>query len=182
MRTLGNIESSGADYRTISMSWFSKKKRLRTSPIMIAELLHGIMAEEDNPQAAPEAFHLPDTVHDRFRDKVFLYREAIVLLALLIRAKQDSLFEPALQEYEHILFPESPGTPAGTKRLQAVKAAMQDLQALMDPQDTHKLTWGRNWFSAIGYDETNPATLMLFFTFWSNLNAAIHRSLDGMIA
>jgi len=62
-----------------------------------------------------------------------------------------------------------------------VKAAMQDLRMLMNPEDSRKLTWGRNWFVTIGHDETNPATLMLFFTLWSNLHRAAHESLEGMI-
>src|SRR5437660_1705445 len=65
--------------------WFTKKRRLITSPIKIAQVLHQIMAEEDNPQGAPEAFELPRSVHARFPDKVVLYREANVLLALLVR-------------------------------------------------------------------------------------------------
>ena len=51
----------------------------------------------------------------------------------------------------------------------------------MDPEDSRKLTWGRNWFADIGHDETNPATLMLFFTFWSNLYIAADKSLEKMI-
>jgi hypothetical protein len=148
---------------------------------MIAELLHQIMAEEDNPQAAPEAFHLPEAVHARFRKKVFLYREANVLLALLVRAEQDPLFEQPLQEYERILFPEPPETPEGAARLQAVKAAMQDLRTLMNLEDSRKLTWGRNWFVTIGHDETNPATLLVFFTLWSNLHRAACESVEQMV-
>jgi hypothetical protein len=99
---------------------------------MVAELLQQIMAEEDNPQATPEAFHLPEAFHARFRVKVFLYREANVLLALLTRVQQDPLFEQPLQEYERILFQESPKTPAGAARLQAVNVAMQDLRMLIE--------------------------------------------------
>ncbi len=44
------------------MSWFKKGRRLDTSPIMIAELMHQILVEEDNPQAAPEFVHLPEAV------------------------------------------------------------------------------------------------------------------------
>jgi hypothetical protein len=75
------------------MSWFKKKRSLRISPIPLADLAYQIQVEEDNPQAAPERYHLPETVHERFRQKVFLYREANVLLALWIWAKQDPGFE-----------------------------------------------------------------------------------------
>jgi hypothetical protein len=148
---------------------------------MIVELLHQIMAEEADPQAAPEAFHLPEPVHAAFREKVFLYREANVLLALIIRAKQDALFEQPLQEYERILFPQSPETPVGAARLQTVKAAMQDLRALVDPHNSNGVTWGRNWFATICHDETNPMTLLLLFTFWSDRHLAAHKGLEGMV-
>jgi hypothetical protein len=163
------------------MSWFKKGRRLQTFPIMIAELMHQIMVEEDNPHATPETYHLPETVHTRFREKVFLYREANILLALVVRAKDDKLFELPLQEYERILFPQSPSTPEGAARLKAVKDAMLDLRALMDPSDNRKLTWGREWFADIGHDETNPATLLLFFTFWSNQYSAAQGSLERII-
>jgi hypothetical protein len=169
------------DKKVQPMSWFKKGHRLHTSPIMIAELMHQILVEEDNPQAAPEFFHLPEAVHTRFREKVFLYQEANIPLALLIRAKEDKLFEQPLREYEHILFPQSPDTQAGAARLQAVRAAMLDLRVVFDPEDDRKLTWGRNWFADIGHDETNAATLLLFFTFWSNLYIAAHDSLERMI-
>ncbi len=48
---------------------------------MLAEKLHQIMAEEDDPASTPETYHLPEAVHTRFREKVFLYREANILLA-----------------------------------------------------------------------------------------------------
>ena len=97
---------------------------------MLADHLHQILVEEDNPQAAPEKYHLPEAVHEHFRRKVLLYREANVLLALLKWAKKDPLFEQLLQEYERILFPASP-TSAGVAKVEAVKAAMTDIDALV---------------------------------------------------
>jgi hypothetical protein len=90
------------------MAWFRKGRRLQTSPIMVAELMHQIMVEEDNPHATPETFHLPETVHARFREKVFLYREANILLALLVRAKEDKLFEPPLRNMSAFYFRNRP--------------------------------------------------------------------------
>ena len=67
---------------------------------MIAASLHQ-MAEKDDPQVAPEALYLPEAVHADFRQKLFLYREANVLLALMDRVSpssdvRDPLFEPVL--------------------------------------------------------------------------------------
>jgi len=150
------------------MSWFKKKRSLGISPILLADLLYQNWVEEDNPQAAPEQYQLPEAVHERFRQKVFLYREANVLSALLIWAKQDLLFEQPLQEYERILFPQSPRTPAGAARLQAVKAAMGDLQDLirLNEQRSGEFTWARKWFADIGHDETNPETLVQLSLLW----------------
>jgi hypothetical protein len=173
------------------MSWFKKKRRLGASPIEIAETLHSmIMADKDDLLPTPETFHLPDAVHARFREKVFLYHEANTLLALVNRVKPlrdgtsgDSLFEPVLREYERIIFRESPETPAGAARLQSVMAALQDLSARMNPPDDSRkysfaFNWVRNWFADIGHDETNPATLTLFFSFWSKLYTAAQEGLE----
>jgi hypothetical protein len=69
------------------MAWFKKKRSLRTSPVLIADLLYQNFVEEHDAGAMPEAYRLPEAVHERFRQKVLLYREANVLLALLAWAK-----------------------------------------------------------------------------------------------
>ena len=87
------------------MQWFKKfedERRLSASPVMIAASLHQ-MAEKDDPQVAPEALYLPEAVHADFREKLFLYREANVLLALMDRVSpssdvRDPLFEPVFLE------------------------------------------------------------------------------------
>jgi hypothetical protein len=162
------------------MSWFKKKRSLRISPILLADLAHQIQVEEDNPQAAPERYHLPETVHERFRQKVFLYREVNVLLALLIWAKQDPGFEQPLHEYERILFPQSPETPAAAARLQAVRAAIGDLEDLAElgRKGEGLLAWARKWFADIGHDETNPITLAQLSIFWLDLHIAAQKTLQ----
>ena len=65
-----------------AMPRFEKKRHLSASPVMIAASLHQ-MAEKDDPQVAPETLRLPEAVHADFHEKLFLYREANVLLALM---------------------------------------------------------------------------------------------------
>jgi hypothetical protein len=120
-------------------------------------------------------------VHERFRQKAFLYREANVLLALLAWAQKDPLFERPLWEYERILFAQSPETPSSAVRLQAIKTAMADLDALMK-EDKRQLTWGRQWFAGLGYDETNPVTLTLFAVHWLHHSSAVHGALKELRA
>ena len=167
------------------MSWFKKKRSLRISPILLADLAYQIQVEEDNPQAAPERYHLPESVHERFRQKVFLYREANGLLALWNWAKQDPAFEEPLHEYERILFPQSPRTPAAAARLKAVRAAGGDLEDLVELgrkgplawKGEGPLAWARKWFADMGHDETNPITLTQLSIFWMNLHIAVQKTL-----
>jgi hypothetical protein len=183
----------------IAMLWFKKKRRLSTSPIMIAASLHRMMVEKDDPQAAPETFHLPEAVHARFREKVFLYREANILLALVDWVKpsrdgrsRDPLFEPVFWAYERIIFDELPSmfgqshkTPASITRRQSVTAAFRDLNARMHPPMGNRYEiareWSRTWFAGIGQNEMNPMTLAMFFSFWSSEYAAVQKRLDAVI-
>jgi hypothetical protein len=171
------------------MSWFKKKRSLRTSPILIADLLYQNFVEEHNPGAMPEAYRLPEAVHERFRQKVFLFREANVLLALWVWAKQDPLFEEPLHEYERILFPQSPEAPGAAARLQEVRAAGGDLQDLTNRsrEGRGEVTWARNWFADIGHDETNPIGLVMLSQFWLRWHLTVQNCLKdlkekGMIA
>jgi hypothetical protein len=176
----------------IAIPWF--KRRLSTSPVIIATSLHQ-MAKKDDPQVAPETLHLPEAVHARFREKVFLYREANILLALVdqvnpSRDGRDPLFEAVFWEYERIIFWELPrifgesSNPDRATRRQSLTAALQDLNARMHPPPMGNrydfaLSWSRNWFAGIGHNEMNPATLALFSSFWSSEYTAVQKGLEA---
>ena len=148
------------------MDWFKKKRRLILDPIPLAEMLHQILAEEDTPHSIPNAYNLPEAVHNAFRAKVLLYREALILFALVGKSHADPLFVPALREYEHILFQAGPEEAVRSGRFQAVRDAMKDITDLLTPRDDPYLSWARRWFAGIGHDETNPITLGVFLCFW----------------
>jgi predicted DNA-binding transcriptional regulator AlpA len=139
----------------------------------------GRNGSDTKPRSAPD--HLPDAVHERFRDKVFLYREANLLLAFVGLAQEDPIFEQPLQEYERILFSEPPSTPGGAARLQALKAAMLDLRDRLNARGK-EFTWSRNWFATIGHDEDIPETLMQFVLLWSRFYVNAHKRLREMVA
>ena len=164
-----------------------KNRRLSSLPVTIAMSLHR-MAEKDDPQVAPETLHLPEAVHSRFREKLFLYRGANVLLALTDRVNpsndgRDPLFEPVLQEYERIIFPEDPVVRAAMR--QSVMAALQDLRLRMHPPMGNRYEsareWSRNWFASIGHNELNPARLEQFSLFWSDEYTAVRKTLEEMV-
>jgi len=182
------------------MAWLKiieKKRLLSASPVMIAASLHQ-MAEKYDPQVAPTTLHLPEAVHADFREKVFLYREANVLLALVDRVNpssdgRDSLFEPVFWEYERIIFRESSDhfgelsdhPILRAARRQSVMAAFQDLKVRIHPPMGNKFDiardWSRNWFAGIGHDEMNPARLEHFSWFWSDEYSAVQKALEATI-
>ena len=183
-----------------AMQWFKKfedERRLNASPVMIAASLHQ-MAEKDDPQVAPEALRLPETVHADFRQKLFLYREANVLLALMDRVSpssdvRDPLFELVFGEYERIIFRElsdhfgelSDHPILRAARRESVAAALQDLNFRMHPPRVNKwdfaVDWSRNWFAGIGHNELNPARLERFSEFWSREYTAVQQALDATV-
>jgi hypothetical protein len=182
------------------MAWLKiieKKRLLSASPVMIAASLHQ-MAEKYDPQVAPTTLHLPEAVHADFREKVFLYREANVLLALVDRVNpssdgRDSLFEPVFWEYERIIFRESSDhfgelsdhPILRAARRESVAAALQDLNFRMHPPRVNKwdfaVDWSRSWFAGIGHNEINPATLASFSEFWSREYTAVQQALDATV-
>jgi hypothetical protein len=181
------------------MAWIKnieKKRLLSASPVMIAASLYQ-MAEKYDPQFTPTTLHLPEAVHAGFREKVFLYREANVLLALVDRVNpssngRDPLFEPVFWEYERIIFRESSehfGELSDHPILRAARresvAAALDLNFRMHPPRVNKwdfaLDWSRNWFAGIDHNEMNPARLERFFQFWSREYSAVQQALDAAV-
>jgi hypothetical protein len=174
-----------------AMPRFEKKRCLSASPVIIAASLHQ-MAEKDDPQVAPETLRLPDAVHADFREKLSLYREANVLLALMDRVSpssdvRDPLFEPVLGKYERIIFGKLSDDPIiRLARGQSVMAALRDLKFLIHPPMGNKYDlardWSRNWFAAIGHNEMNPVRLEKFSWFWSSDYIAVQKVLQAAIA
>ena len=175
------------------MPWL--KERISNSPIMIAASIHQ-MADKDDPQVAPKNLNLPEAVHARFREKLFLYREANILLALVDRVDpsrddRDPIFEPVFWEYGSIIFWELPrifgesSNPNRATRRQSVAAALQDLNARWHPPMGNRydfaVSWSRNWFAGIGHNEMNPATLALFSSFWSREYTAVQKDLEAAV-
>lgn len=162
------------------MGWFTKQRRLKLEPLPLAETLHQILAVEDTPHSVPDAYKLPEALHKSFRAKVLLYREAMILFALVGQSQADPLFVPALREYEHILFQDCPEEAARSGRLQAVRDAMTDVADLLTQRDDPYLSWTRRWFAGIGQEETNPISLGIFLCFSMDWYVAVQTNLKKM--
>src|SRR3974390_1396286 len=174
------------------MAWLKiiEKKRPRSAaPVMIAASLPQ-MAEKYDPQVAPTTLRLPEEVYARFREKVFLYREANVLLALVDRVNPSSddrepLFEPVFWEYERIIFRELPDPVVRAAKRQSVAAALQDLNFRMHPPMVNKwdfaVDWSRNWFAGIGHNEMSLARLEWFSRFWAREYSDVQKVLEAAV-
>ena len=81
-------------------------------------------------------------------------------MALVPASRERGELKQVLQAYEALLFGSAP-TPAGREKVDAVKAAMGDLQSLFTDGNP---SWGFAWFEAIGHTECNPVRLHLFAT------------------
>jgi hypothetical protein len=165
------------------MSWFNRPRdrRLKLDPVKLADMLHRMLAEEQTPDTVPEAYYLPEFVHEAFRERMLLYREALLLKALVSQADDDSLFVPLLRQYECILYPNGPEEAMREGRKQDVRSATADLGDLLTPRDDPNLSWSQRWFSEIGHKETNSITLMLFLYFWTDYSVAVQESVAAMV-
>ena len=180
-----------------AMPRFEKERRLSASPAIIAASLHQ-MAQKDDAQVAPETLRLPEAVHVDFREKLSLYREANVLLALMDWVSpssdvRDPLFEQVLGEYERIIFGELSDQSTALSehpilrdaRHQSVMAALQDLKLRMHPSMGNRYDfardWSRNWFAGIGHNEMNPVRLEHFSWFWSDEYSAVQKALEAAV-
>ncbi len=159
-------------------------------PILIAKSLHE-RAEKAEPQLVVD-IRLPEKIHARFRQKVFLYREAIILLAILDRVRPpregiraDPQFRPIFSECERIICGESTKSPNGAARRQSVKAAIVDLDALLHHQwgNRHDVAreWVGWWFADLGHREMNPEIVTRFSLFWFDEYTNVQNILEAAV-
>lgn len=161
------------------MSWFRRRNQL--SGQQMARILHEILVLEPYPPLDAHHFNVPEAAMERYLERVLLYREALVLL-LLVERGPTSPAHPTLVKYEQILFGGLRLGPAADRAM-SVKRAMNDLaDLLIRPGERRELSWGRRWIAEIGYDETDPATLVLFYVTWAKVFIQARESLEELLS
>jgi hypothetical protein len=162
------------------MSWF-RRKRL-TGP-ELAEMLHGILACEEYPPLAASNFEVPQAVVGSYNQRLFLYREALIYLALIEREPSNSpILGLTLSAYQSIIFGDNYKASVESGRREALNAATMDLADLVKPGSDIDILWGRRWLAELGYDETDLITLTLFNTAWIGLFLAARESVGNNLA
>jgi hypothetical protein len=135
-------------------------------PEMIARgLLDFFVRKEPADCSDFDPYHrVPERLRDAFVERISLYREALVLMALTSESKRNTAFAPALHSYEGMLFGTTPTQPS-LEKLAVLKAAMVDLSDLFNTKGRES-SWSMQWFRGFGYDATNPIDLFMLSTGW----------------
>jgi len=113
----------------------------------------------------------------KFLAKMHLYCEASALRILLTANEPEKRYEQLLQEFEKIIFPDPPNSE-GIKKLIAIKAAMSELQKMIDAPRYKQFSWARNWLLEIGCDETSSESLFLFGALFAPTMNSIRRMVE----
>jgi hypothetical protein len=158
------------------LSWLDRFRKVRISPEALARSLFDVFVGDGSAEQLAERDRVPVGLQPRFDQKIELYHEALVLMVLIAHSEKKRGFERVLQAYEAIILGPSP-TASGLEKLQNVKAAMADLNAILkDEARGHELGWSMAWFQEIGHRETNPVVLSLFAGFWMDRYIAAVKS------
>jgi len=176
------------------MAWFARDRRQKVPSHEIAEDLFHVMVEEEprciaegvflvaeeDPDPTQPGIRLPRTLWPQFRARMRLYREATVLMVLLSKAHVEPKYEEVLKSYERLIFPVRP-TPDAIAKQEALRAAMQDISQLVDPQGDRKaLSWSAAWLNGMGHAEINPINLSLCGLYWMGNYTAVAGALKEL--
>lgn len=153
------------------MTWFTGKRRI--TPNELARTLHKVFVQEQCNDETLTGCEIPPALVPAFRAKSTLYREAVILMVLLAESQEKSGYREVLSSYEELVFGPDP-TPAGLSKLEALRAAMTDLNRLMHPLgQAMELEWSSEWLEDIGHIDYNPARTLVFALSWVSQYRAI---------
>ena len=88
-----------------------------------------------------------------------LYTRAAMLRVLIMKSKEDNSYSELLKQYEKLLFGGNVHSVEGLRELADIKEAMGNIQDLVNDKDK-SFRWARIWLSDIGFNVSNPVTLM----------------------
>ena len=136
----------------------------------IAEALFEMLVLErrDDDDTARQ-LHVPEPIRPRLRAKLLVYREAAVLLALVLTSRVDPKFDRLRAAFEDLVRAGQSGHDP-EDRLETVRLAMEDVSeiCLPGPDDRGQFHWSMRWLQELGCHETNPATLGYLAFMWGN--------------
>jgi len=161
------------------MGWFRRSRGATIGADYLAFLLHSEFVVPSDKRFQAQDYGVAEEFHEAFVAKMTLYREALILMVILGRVRNNETYQPLLMEYERIILPGDTPTPEGLGKMGAIRRAMIDLRDLF--QSTPKsngLPWCTNWFLEAGITVRHPVKDVLLNMVWMNEWLAIQKSLD----
>ena len=146
----------------------------------IPNSLYKVFVKEEPGFGQPARFDIPKTIWPQFHAKMWLYREAAILMVLLSQAQKEKNYEDVLKLFEKRIFSPHP-TPDGMVKLEAVKEAIRVLNKLVNESTEQKeFSWALSCLNGIGHTKTNPVVLALFSLNRMNFYSAVAKSVKEL--
>ncbi len=151
--------------------------RSDSQPIARSLFQHWVQKDQAPPFPIGQ---LPKSIRIPYQSKWRLYREAIVLLALLSKERSDPRQTELVREYERLIYPTSRQALGATVKLVAMKSAMNDLAELYEGEHSEG-AWGKQWFEQLG-ELPNPVDCWLFSNAAMQMLAAVSQMLEDTLS
>jgi hypothetical protein len=150
------------------------KRKLKVKSIVFADGLINEFIEKPIYELAPEK-QISSEARLALNSKLKLYQFACVLLAVLNEESKNAAYSPVREHLEKNFFPAT--FAQGSNMLDEVRCAMRDLDELFTPKGNPPyMSWACKWFTTVGIDENNPATLTLFVFNWTEHFIAVNKA------
>lgn len=151
----------------LAVTWLRHLRREKLSPQALAKVFYETLIEERSDDDLAQRFEVPLELVPVFRQKVTLYREAVILMCLIAESENQGRFAAVQSAYEGILFGRII-TVEGSRKLAAIRTAMADLDRAIDTRRNSGdlLFWARDWWADIGRDIHNPVANCLLGFQW----------------
>lgn len=177
------------------MSIFERKPKEKTNSV--AQTLFEDFI--DNDKQFPKQPTIPNERLADYEKKMFLYRFALVIMALLAEEQHEPTYSKVIPIVESYVLPASPSEQA-VAYMTRVRDAMNDLNALITRADrpgimelltqqkdpnrgvnqAPEYSFALAWLHDIGVDESNPVALFLFSLWWMEAFIMITKTVQGV--
>jgi hypothetical protein len=141
--------------------------------------MYGVIVDEgeNDPFNQPGKYHIPSDRAPLFTARMRLYRQAIILYALVMKVGSNKKYLPVLQRYELLLRSHD----CDRKLIEKATCDFTRLVDSVDRKELHK--WSMNWMSDLTLPDgdMNLLDLVLFGTHLANSYLAVCKSVEAIM-
>ena len=145
----------------------------------IVVMLYQVLVTDRPDDELLKTISLPENFLPAFREKVKLYREAMIRVVLRSKCKKETAFDHVLAHYDQLLF-EWVLPRNDIAKENAFNAALKDIERLMNPPaDEGPFAWGIDWFYQMSPHIMDPVSALSFAQAWKQEYAAFEKEIEG---